>query len=165
MSSLTRRAGSEKEPEDLLVRLPGLVLVSLSSTSLGLREVAIGDLDKVWLQVAGTELVDEVVDKQVTKVLEEVNKGSGKVLLQVAGTDVESEKTVMSRFEFSSGQNWQRLPCCFTSTNVMTLENGSHQFLRPFLQINLIFESLSKQNQPALHNHVKAIGEMERHKR
>ena len=49
MSSLTRRAGSEKEPEDLLVRSPGLVLVSLSSTSLGLREVAIGDLDKVWL--------------------------------------------------------------------------------------------------------------------
>ena len=85
MSSLTRRAGLEKEPEDLLVRWPGLVLVSLSSTSLGLREVAIGDLDKVWLQVAGTELVDEVVDKQVTKVLEEVNKGSGKCGCRLLG--------------------------------------------------------------------------------
>ena len=49
MSSLSRRPGLEKEPEDLLVRSPGLVLVSLSSTSLGLRGVSMVDLDRMWL--------------------------------------------------------------------------------------------------------------------
>ena len=43
------KIGKRAEPEDLLVRSPGLVLVSLSSTSLGLRGVSMVDLDRMWL--------------------------------------------------------------------------------------------------------------------